>query len=496
VDEEEFYDKQTLFKLDEVVGLVAALRSFVFNAHHNLHFPDAPLKDAASQVLRRLCELDAHRRFCPANHFTVPVDPTAQAIPLVALEQYLAGMPLANPGLEKALTTLHRVPFLVPFEQRVHIFRGYVHQDADRDRLPYFPEPVRVRRATLFEDAYGAMSEMPAATWKGRLRVEFVGEAGFGDGVTKEFLTELSKTAFSELYGMFLATPNKAIYPNPAAGAVVESPHTKYRFLGRLLGKALYEGILVDIPFARFFVNALLSLPNKLMDVASLDPSLYRNFLTLKHYTGDVQEDFGLNFTVVDEVYGEYRVRELIPGGTGIPVTNRNRLQYLQAVVHYRLNTQIRDHAAAMREGLFEIVTPAWLELFGPSELQTLISGDDDDRSLDVGDWAAHTVYGGGYGPDHRTIRYFWDVVAAWPPDHQRALLRFATSVGKPPLLGFRYMHPPFNIHLYGGADTADRLPTAATCMCQLKLPPYADRRTLEAKLLYAISADCGFELS
>lgn len=33
---------------------------------------------------------------------------------------------------------------------------------------------------------------------------------------------------------------------------------------------------------------------------------------------------------------------------------------------------------------------PAWLELFGPSELQTLISGDDDDRSLDVGDWAAH----------------------------------------------------------------------------------------------------------
>lgn len=25
------------------------------------------------------------------------------------------------------------------------------------------------------EDAYGAMSEMPATTWKGRLRVEFVG---------------------------------------------------------------------------------------------------------------------------------------------------------------------------------------------------------------------------------------------------------------------------------------------------------------------------------
>ena len=30
----------------------------------------------------------------------------------------------------------------------------------------------------------------------------------------------------------------------------------------------------------------------------------------------------------------------------------------------------------------------------------------------------------------------------------------------------------------------------------QLKLPPYQDRRTLEEKLLYAITADCGFELS
>jgi ubiquitin-protein ligase E3 C len=27
-----------------------------------------------------------------------------------------------------------------------------------------------------------------------------------------------------------------------------------YRFIGRILGKALYEGILVDVAFARFFL--------------------------------------------------------------------------------------------------------------------------------------------------------------------------------------------------------------------------------------------------
>jgi ubiquitin-protein ligase E3 B len=70
--------------------------------------------------------------------------------------------------------------------------------------------------------------------------------------------------------------------------------------------------------------------------------------------------------------------------------------------------------------------------------------------------------------------------------------------VGKAPLLGFKYMQPPFNVHMYGqvGSGSTDRLPTAATCMCQLKLPPYQDPRVLEEKLLYAISSDSGFELS
>ena len=32
-----------------------------------------------------------------------------------------------------------------------------------------------------------------------------------------------------------------------------------YRFIGRILGKALYEGILVDIAFAGFFLAKVMS---------------------------------------------------------------------------------------------------------------------------------------------------------------------------------------------------------------------------------------------
>ena len=42
----------------------------------------------------------------------------------------------------------------------------------------------------------------------------------------------------------------------------------------------------------------------------------------------------------------------------------------------------------------------------------------------------------------------------------------------------------------------SNRLPTSSACINTLKLPPYADAARLRAKLLYAISAKAGFDLS
>ena len=41
-----------------------------------------------------------------------------------------------------------------------------------------------------------------------------------------------------------------------------------------------------------------------------------------------------------------------------------------------------------------------------------------------------------------------------------------------------------------------ERLPTAATCMNLLKLPPYQSLKEVKAKLQYAIHEVAGFDLS
>jgi len=124
-----------------------------------------------------------------------------------------------------------------------------------------------------------------------------------------------------------------------------------------MLGKAMYEGILVELPFAAFFLSKLRGRENELNDLSSLDAGLYRNLLFLKRYQGDV-EDLSLYLAVTEVVgqQGETRVVDLVPGGRDIPVTAANTLRYIHLMANHRLNTQIKPQSAAFLRG-FQVRT-------------------------------------------------------------------------------------------------------------------------------------------
>jgi ubiquitin-protein ligase E3 C len=91
---------------------------------------------------------------------------------------------------------------------------------------------------------------------------------------------------------------------------------------------------------------------------------------------------------------------------------------------------------------------------------------------------------------------WFWSIIEEFSSEQQADFLRFVTSCPRQPLLGFQFLNPPICIQKVPLDDGGHKLPTAATCMSLLKLPDYHDRATMKAKLLYAISANAGFELS
>jgi len=136
--------------------------------------------------------------------------------------------------------------------------------------------------------------------------------------------------------------------------------------------------------------------------------------------------------------------------------------------------------------------------MFNQSELQTLVGGGDSP--IDVADLRRNTVYGGIYaighdGNEHPVVQTFWKVMEEdLTDDERRKVLKFVTSVGRAPLLGFVMLKPKFSIR-DSEADQA-RLPSSSTCVNLLKLPPYKDRETLRKKLVYAANSGAGFDLS
>ncbi|EFN77772.1 ubiquitin-protein ligase E3C isoform X1 [Harpegnathos saltator] len=473
-------------------------------------------------LLRQLHTRDLRRQFCPDGHWIasnvmIPIDKPEdfafrrrrlrgyvpfQSLRAFTREELEEGPPLSAKEV-RTLTLLREIPFVVPFNNRVVVFQSLIYKDKaeQQGEVPHFMLPaiqISVRRNYLYEDAFEKLSPENEPELRMKMRVQLVNTAGLeeagvdGGGLFREFLSELLKTCFDPNRGFFKLTKDNMLYPNPTVQLLFDDFPKHYYFIGRILGKALYENLLVELPFAEFFLSKIVGRQSD-VDVhhlASLDPIMYRNLLYLKSYKGDVA-DLGLDFTVLSDELGERRVDELKPSGANIPVTNHNRIEYIHLMADYKLNKQIRAQCYAFKQGIGSVVPLDWLQMFNNKELQVLISGAQ--IPVDVNDLMLHTNYTGGYASDHPTITAFWKIVNEFNDQQKGQLLKFVTSCSRPPLLGFKELDPPFCIQ---HAGIVDRLPTSSTCMNLLKLPEFPDEKTLREKLLYAIQAGAGFELS
>ncbi|XP_076462782.1 ubiquitin-protein ligase E3C-like [Babylonia areolata] len=476
-------------------------------------------------VVRQIYSRDSRRPFCMHGHWLAPNISVESDKPLRIYDApnglfqrrpFADHKPLTkmNPGENqppltsrevRSLLILTELPFVVSFEDRVRILQRLIQGDLkDHQRDPWHDSVggglhLHIRRPYIYEDSFEKLSLTNAPDMKVKMRVRLVNAAGLdeagidGGGLFREFLSELLKEGFNPNRGFFKLTADGLLYPNPQASLLASDFQDHFFFLGRVLGKALLENMLVEMPFASFFLSKILSHRSANLDIhhlQSLDPVMYKNLLFLKNYEGDVS-DLGLDFTVVTDDYGATKMVDLKPGGHQIAVTKDNRIEYIHLMADYFLNKQIRQHCNSFREGLADVIKLDWLQMFGSHELQVLISGAA--IPIDINDLKRHANYSGGYTDSHAVIVMFWEVVSQFTDTQKSQLLKFVTSCSRPPLLGFRDLYPAFCIH-HGGPD--DRLPTASTCMNLLKLPEFKDEKTLRTKLLYAIESGAGFELS
>eukprot|EP00245_Coleochaete_scutata_P000270 TRINITY_DN1033_c0_g2_i4.p1 TRINITY_DN1033_c0_g2~~TRINITY_DN1033_c0_g2_i4.p1 ORF type:complete len:524 (+),score=94.91 TRINITY_DN1033_c0_g2_i4:229-1800(+) len=345
---------------------------------------------------------------------------------------------------------------------------------------------VVIRRSQIFQDSYLQLASVSDEDLRNPLSVHFVGEVGRDDGgVTRDWYSALSKEIVNPSYALFTASAsdNYTFQVNPSSD--VNPDHLDFfRFIGTVIGKAIFDTCLLDANFTRLFYKRILDRPVTYHDMATMDIQFYNSLVWILENNLD-EQDLSLSFSFTKEVFGAYEDVELKAGGKDIPVTEENKREYVDLLVTWRLKESVELQFAAMRAGLSRVVDLTLLQHFDDVELEFLVGGVP---VIDAKDWRKNTVYKSGYSdtPDCQTIQWFWQLVENWDQEEKARLLQFVTGTSKVPFpdgfKGLRSSDGPRLFHIVRISDIT-RLPQAHTCFNELILPDYGSLEELAMSL-------------
>jgi E3 ubiquitin-protein ligase HUWE1 len=403
-----------------------------------------------------------------------------------------------NPELLKgSLYALVRHPQkILDFENKTMYFRAELKRQyalsQQRRRHPTGGLRLNVRRSNVFADSVHAFKRAPADQVKGRLHVQFQGEEGIdAGGVTRDWFSVMGREIFNAQYALFSPSainPN-VFQPNPFSD--LNPDHLAFfEFVGRFVGKAIYDGNLIDAYFTRSFYAHILGQQPSIADMESIDPAFYKSLRWMLE--NPIEGVLDQTFSMEVDRFGETVTVDLVPNGRNLAVTDENKEEYVHLVTAQRMTKDIQRQIDAFRSGFFEIIPQDAIAIFTEQEMELLTCGLPD---IDLDDMRAHTEYR-GYTVQHPVVQWFWQVVCAMDREERALLLQFVTGTSRVPIHGFAQlqgMHGPQRFALQAAPADDDRLPAAHTCFNQLDLPAYSSRAVLREKLLYAIRHGEGF---
>ena len=393
-----------------------------------------------------------------------------------------------NPQLlTTSLKTLLRTPALVDFDVK----RAHIQLKLKKEKEKYVSRgtsKLKIRRSHLLEDSYNQLRARTDEEVKGRMQIVFAGEEGVdAGGLTREWYQILAREIFNPNWGLFQLAPSGEACYEPNKHSSINPEHlTYFRFVGRLIGKALYDGVLLDAYFTRPIYKHLLGQPLTFEDMEGVDPDYYKNLKWMLE--NDIEGILELNFSDTQNFFGETKTVDLIKNGRNVSVTNVNKLDYVNLITAFRMTDAVKDQLEAFIEGFTKVVDRDIIGVLNASELELLISGTPD---IDLDDLKANTEYHGGYTPTSPQIRWFWEIVREMNLEDRARLLMFCTGTSKVPLEGFEKLRgmsglQKFQIHK-AQANDVNQLCTAHTCFNQLDLIAYDTKEELKEKLLYSI---------
>ncbi|KAF9362900.1 hypothetical protein BGX34_005286 [Mortierella sp. NVP85] len=392
-----------------------------------------------------------------------------------------------NPALMSgSFSLLVHNPKMLEFDNKRNYFTQQLHKRGARDH--HRTLQMNIRRDMVFMDSYSHWQARTGDEIKySKLSIRFLGEEGVdGGGVTREWFQVLARQMFNPDYAMFKTSAADKLTYQPNRASWVNQEHLLYfKFIGRVIGKAIYDGRLLDAYFTRSFYKHILGRPVDYRDVEAVDPEYYKSLVWMLE--NDITDIVDETFSVETDDFGTTKIVDLKPNGRNIPVTEENKHEYVKYITEQKLTLAIKDQIHSFLKGFHEIIPAHLISIFNEQELELLISGLPD---IDIDEWKNNSEYQ-NYTPASPQIQNFWRAVRSFDQTERAKLLQFVTGTSKVPLGGFSQLQgisgiQKFQIHK--DFSSTKRLPSAHTCFNQLDLPEYESYEELRQQLLVAIS--------
>jgi len=185
-----------------------------------------------------------------------------------------------NPSLMSgSFALLVNNPRVLDFDNKRNYFNQQLHR-RPASREHYGTLQLNVRRARVFEDSFQYLQRKTGDQIKyGKLSVRFYDEEGVdAGGVTREWFQILARQMFDPNNALFQPCAADKLTYQPNKNSWVNPEHLSFfKFVGRVIGKAIYDGRLLDAYFAKSLYRQILGKPVDYRDVEWVDPEYFNS---------------------------------------------------------------------------------------------------------------------------------------------------------------------------------------------------------------------------
>ena len=356
---------------------------------------------------------------------------------------------------------------------------------------------INIARENVFNDSFNVLNDALKGNNKyARMSVKFINEPGIdAGGLTTEYFNLVSKYIVDPENRLFTTYNNGGSYQPHTLGNKLDNFEEKYKFIGRLVGKAICSGCTLDeLVFNKPFLKHIIDEEIVLEDVQFADCELYNSLKNVSAKPVDVI--WGFDFTnpvssprrgdpdYSPPLYQDLNNLKRKPStgqGDHELVNDENKNDYINKKLKFKTTYRIKQQIDAFLEGLYSMIPKKFLKLFTIEELELLISGF---QIIDVNKIKEKTTYEGVYVDNQAryesddTIVWFWDILHEADQEFLKKLLHFFTSSSR---IG---INSKFKIVK---GNEHPRLPGAHTCFNQLVLSNYDNKEQLKKMLTFAI---------